>query len=48
MNVLNTVLPFTSSLISFIFAGFVFKRYFERQGAHLLLWGIGKLGGNKE
>lgn len=41
MNILNTVLPFTSSLISFIFAGFVFKRYLERRGTHLLLWGIG-------
>lgn len=41
MNLLNTILPFTSFLISFIFAGVVFKRYLERRGAHLLLWGIG-------
>ena len=43
MNFANTVLPFTSSLISFIFAGFVFKRYLERRGLHLLLWGIGMI-----
>lgn len=41
MNIINTVLPFTSSLISFIFAVFIFKRYQVRHGAHLLLWGIG-------
>lgn len=41
MTFINTVIPFTSSLISFIFAALVFKRYFERKGAHLLLWGIG-------
>lgn len=34
-------LPFVSSLISFIFAFFVFRRYRVRRGAHLLLWGIG-------
>lgn len=43
MNIVNTVLPFTSSLISFIFAGFVLKRYQERRGLHLLLWGIGMI-----
>ena len=43
MNVLNTILPFTSFLISFIFAGFVFKRYLERRRPHLLLWGIGMI-----
>jgi len=41
MNVMNTWLPFTSSVISFIFAFFVLKRYLERKGLHLLLWGIG-------
>ena len=41
MNILNTILPFTSFLISFIFAGFVFKRYLERRRPHLLLWSIG-------
>jgi hypothetical protein len=41
MNVMNTWLPFTSSVISFIFAFFVFKRYLARRRPHLLLWGIG-------
>jgi len=41
MNVLNAVLPFTSSLISFVFAFLVLKRYATRGGPHLLLWGIG-------
>jgi hypothetical protein len=30
-----------SSIISFIFAAVIFKRYSDRGGAHLLLWGIG-------
>lgn len=38
---INTLLPLSSSIISFIFAGFVFKRYLERKGLHLLFWGIG-------
>ena len=41
MSAINTWLPFLSSIISFIFAFFVFKRYLARKGAHLLLWGIG-------
>jgi hypothetical protein len=41
MSSINTWLPFTSCVVSFIFAFFVFKRYFERKGPHLLLWGIG-------
>jgi hypothetical protein len=40
MNVF-AFLPFASSLVSFIFAFFVFKRYISRRGPHLLLWGIG-------
>jgi len=32
-----------SGVISFIFAFFVLKRYFERKRAHLLLWGIGTI-----
>jgi hypothetical protein len=43
MSVMNTVLPFSSSLISFIFAFFVLKRYVARRGLHLLLWGIGMI-----
>jgi len=38
---INAVLPFTSSLVSFVFAAVVFKRYTERKRPHLLLWGIG-------
>jgi len=41
MSAINTWLPFTSCVISFIFAFFVFKRYLVRKGPHLLLWGIG-------
>jgi len=41
MTFMNTVLPFASSLISIVFAALIFKRYFERRGTHLLLWGIG-------
>ena len=35
------VLPFASSILSFIFAFLVFKRYLSRRGPYLLLWGIG-------
>jgi hypothetical protein len=38
---MNTWLPFISSLTSFVFALFIFKRYLVRRGPHLLLWGIG-------
>jgi hypothetical protein len=41
MTFVNTVLPFVASLVSFVFAYFIFKRYAARKGAHLLLWGIG-------
>jgi hypothetical protein len=41
MTFLNTLLPLTASIISFIFAFIVFKRYLNRRGSHLLLWGIG-------
>lgn len=41
MSIINTVVPFISSLISLIFAVFILKRYAERKGTHLLLWGIG-------
>jgi hypothetical protein len=43
MTFLNTFLPFASSVISFVFAFFVFKRYAEKKGEHLLLWGIGMI-----
>ena len=38
---LNTLVPLTSSIISFIFAFFVFKRYLARRGTYLLFWGLG-------
>lgn len=37
------LLPFVSCVVSFIFAGLVFRRYLARHGSHLLLWGIGML-----
>ena len=43
MTFVNTFLPFLSSVISFIFAFFVFKRYASRGGVHLFLWGIGMI-----
>jgi hypothetical protein len=43
MTFVNTYLPFISSLISFIFAIFVLKRYAERKTPYLLLWGIGMI-----
>jgi len=35
------VLPFFSTLVVFVFASLVLKRYRQRGGLHLLLWGIG-------
>lgn len=43
MTVVNTLLPFISAVVSFIFAFFVFKRYAEKRRPHLLLWGLGML-----
>jgi hypothetical protein len=43
MTFVNTFLPFISSLISFVFAYFIFKRYAAKKGAHLMLWGIGMI-----
>jgi hypothetical protein len=43
MNFINTIVPFASSLISFIFAGVVLRRYAEKKGMHLLLWGVGMI-----
>ena len=43
MNFMNTILPFGSSLISFSFAVVILRRYWERKGLHLLLWGIGMI-----
>lgn len=41
MTIVNTALPFTSFIISTIFAVLVFRRYLDRRGPHLLLWGVG-------
>ncbi|UCF61822.1 MAG: hypothetical protein JSV37_03835 [Anaerolineaceae bacterium] len=43
MNLTNTWLPLISSVVSFLFAYFIFRRYLARRGPHLLLWGIGML-----
>ncbi|MFQ6013991.1 MAG: hypothetical protein ACE5NP_00935 [Anaerolineae bacterium] len=40
MNI-NTLLPFGSTAIILVFAALVFRRYGERKGLHLLIWGIG-------
>ncbi len=37
----NTWLPFLSFAVSTLFALLVFRRYGQRRGLHLLLWGIG-------
>jgi hypothetical protein len=41
MNTLLTLIPLASSILSFVFAGLVFRRYARRRGPYLLLWGIG-------
>jgi hypothetical protein len=41
MTTINTLVPFISSVISFVFAALVFNRFADRGGKHLLLWGIG-------
>ncbi len=43
MNIFNTVMPFMSGLISFVFAFVVLKRYAKKKGNHLLLWGVGMI-----
>ena len=43
MRSINIWLPWTSSVLSLIFAGFVLRRYARRKGLHLLLWGIGMI-----
>ncbi|MDP3045930.1 MAG: hypothetical protein Q8O07_00425 [Chloroflexota bacterium] len=41
MDTFTRLLPFASCIISFVFAGFVFRRYLQRRGLHLLLWAVG-------
>ncbi len=44
MTFINTWLPLISSIVSFVFAFFVFKRYLaHKKGAHLILWGVGMI-----
>ena len=43
MTFINTWLPLISSIVSFIFAFFVLKRFTSKSGTHLLLWGIGMI-----
>lgn len=43
MSFFNTILPFISSLLSFIFAFFILRRYLKKRGAHQLLWGLGMI-----
>jgi len=42
MNI-NTLLPFVSSIVSFIAAFLILRRYLTRKGLHLVLWGIGMI-----
>jgi hypothetical protein len=37
----NIWLPFASTVISFLFASLIFRRYRARRTSHLLLWGVG-------
>jgi hypothetical protein len=41
MTIINTLLPFLSSILSFVFAFLILKRFGQRRGPHQLLWGIG-------
>ena len=41
MTVINTLVPFTSAIVSFVFTFFVFRRYARKRSPHLLLWGLG-------
>ena len=41
MTAITSWLPYLTSLIVFVFAALVFRRYVSRRGTHLLLWGIG-------
>jgi len=38
---ISSLLPFASTIIIFVFAFLVFRRYTRRKGLHLLVWGIG-------
>jgi len=41
MTAITSWLPYLTSLIVFVFAALVFRRYVSRRGIHLLIWGLG-------
>jgi hypothetical protein len=41
MDAITRLLPFASCIISFVFAGLLFRRYLQRKGLHLLVWAVG-------
>jgi hypothetical protein len=43
MTFINTIVPFTSAIVSFVFAFLVLRRYAKKRGTHLLLWGLGMI-----
>lgn len=43
MSALNTVLPFCSSVLSFVFAAMVLDQWWQRRHAFQLVWGVGLL-----
>jgi hypothetical protein len=43
MSSVNTWIPLSSSVISIVFAFLIVRRYLDRRGPHLLLWGIGMM-----
>jgi len=43
MTFLNTFIPFSSFVISFVLAILLFRRYLVRKGPHLLVWGFGMI-----
>lgn len=43
MSITHTILPFSSSVLSFVFAFLILKRYWAKRGLHQLLWGIGMI-----
>jgi hypothetical protein len=40
---LNSIVPLLSGILSFTFAFYILKRYLERKGTYLLIWGIGSI-----
>ncbi|MCK5674378.1 MAG: hypothetical protein KAH95_13440, partial [Spirochaetales bacterium] len=40
---MNLILPFISSLLSFILSGLILKRYLNKKKLYLLFWGLGMI-----